>query len=106
MIVRGRITYQKKTVTGVDPYGAPVYSTENVTVPAELRPLGSIETVSAVNDTVTTRYRMFSNVDITADGATWFTWLGSSYKIAGDVEHHTIGGRLHHHEAIVVRYSG
>lgn len=107
MIFHGRIGVTVRTVTGQDPYGNDEYSNVTTEYPGEVRPLSSAETVAG-RDQVVSRYRVFLSrfaADaVTPSGAV--SWLGDSYEIDGDVERHTVGGRLHHLEAVVKRTTG
>lgn len=105
MILRDVVTVIRRVDTGRrDSRGNRIY--EDVPVPyrAEVRPLTSQENPASGGLTVTTRLRVFlapSATDITPSDA--LTWRGVDYEVEGDVEPHTIGGRLHHFEAVVKR---
>lgn len=97
---------ESKPNTGTDDYGTPIYETVFTDSPAEMRPLGSSETVSPTSDIVKTRYRLFLAGTAVLDVATDITWRGTTYAVSGDVEQHTRNGRVHHQEVVVTRYSG
>lgn len=101
---RDRITTTIREFLGYNEWGEPVYT--DVTsgpIPAEVRPLGSAETVDAGANVVTTRYRVFVGPDTVLDATSAVTWRGGSYEVEGDLEPHVLGGRVHHHELIVKR---
>lgn len=89
-----------------DDYGNDQYVDVEVAYPAEVRPLGSAETVGG-RQTVESRYRVFlppTATDVTATDA--LGWRDATLELQGDVEPHTIGGRVHHYEVIAARITG
>lgn len=107
MILHDRVGVIERTETGYDQLGNPIYEDVETLFPAEVRPLDSSETVNAASQ-VQTRYRVFLLPAalglLTSGGA--ITWRGKSYEIEGDVEPHTLRGRVHHVELIARRTSG
>ncbi|MGI8576483.1 MAG: hypothetical protein ACR2KG_00875 [Nocardioidaceae bacterium] len=89
-----------------DDYGAPITTTSTVTIGAEVRPLGSLETVNNTQDLVHTRYRLFLPRTAILDASASVSWAGATLQVEGDLERHTVRGRVHHLEAIVVKTSG
>jgi len=84
MILRDRIVATTRVVTGTDIYGNEVYG--DVTAgpyPAEVRPLGSVENVTADRTQVVTRYRIIvpANAQLTASSA--ISWRGGQYEVTG-----------------------
>lgn len=79
-----------------------------VTFPAEVRPLGSAETVDPTSAQVSSRYRVFlpAAAEGTVGSQGTITWRGKVYDIDGDVEPHTVMGRVHHVEFLVKRTTG
>lgn len=113
MILRDRVTVVRRELLR-DEAGNPVYDGDGndqyvdvqSAVRAEVRPLGSSETVGD-RTTVQSRYRVFlpaSATDVTASDAV--TWRGIKLELQGDVEAHTLGGRVHHFEVIAQRVTG
>lgn len=94
------ILYDRVVVSGVGGTG--------VTFPAEVRPLGSSETVDPTSAQVSSRYRVFlpAEAETTVNPQGTITWRGKVYDIDGDVEPHTVMGRVHHVECIVKRTTG
>jgi hypothetical protein len=107
VILYDRVTVVQRELTGYDDYGNPVYSDVETVFPAEVRPLESSETVAGRTQ-VQTWFRMFLPVaaldSLSSGGA--IGWRGKSYEIEGDVEPHSLRGRVHHVELIAKRVSG
>lgn len=76
--------------------------------PAEVRPLGSSETVDPTSAQVSSRYRVFlpAEAESTVSSQGTITWRGKEHYIDGDVEPHAVMGRLHHLEVLVHRVTG
>ena len=107
MILHDRVTVVERQLTGYDGYGNPVYEDVETAWPAEVRPLGSSETVAGRSQ-VQSRYRVFlpaAALDTLSSGGA-IGYRGKSYEIEGDVEPHALRGRLHHVELIAHRVSG
>lgn len=107
MILHDRVSVTERELTGYDAYGNPVYSDVVTEWPAEVRPLGSSETVDAASQ-VQTRYRVFlpaAALDVLSSGGA-IGYRGKSYEIEGDVEPHALRGRVHHVELIAHRVAG
>lgn len=107
MIYRTRITLLRRgQVIGEDEYGRPLYGPDTTTAfYGEVRPLAGEENTAAMQQ-VTTRFRMFLPPGVNADAVDRVDHLGLSYRIVGQPEPHTIGGRLHHLEVLVERVTG
>ena len=106
MILRDTVTVLRRMLTGTDEYGNDVYEDSATPYAAEVRPLGSAETVGDRTQ-VQTRYRLFlpaSAVTLTPSDAV--TWRGVTLELQGDIEPHTLGRSLHHVEVIAARVSG
>lgn len=107
MILHDRVGVVTRTATGYDDFGNPVYSDVETLFPAEVRPLSSSETVDAASQ-VRSRYRVFlpaNALDVLSSGSA-ITWHAKTYEVEGDVEPHTLKGRVHHVELIAHRVSG
>lgn len=76
--------------------------TDRGQVRAGVSPMGS-DVNRPTPEAVVTRYRfvLHRSADIAVGTAgTRFTWRGLAYTAEGIVETHTIGGRIHHYEAV------
>lgn len=102
MILRDRVVLARRVKVGTDPdYGNDVFETRETPCRAEVRALGSSVVVDRSAPTVT-RYRLFlpaSAFPLADQDA--IRWRGHTLQIEGQVEEHTLGGRLHHLEAEV-----
>ncbi len=105
MIFHDRVTISTKQVVGKDDYGQDIYEWVDVDVPGEVRPVNSDENVNAQDQLVAT-YRVFVGRDVTLDPTAKVTYRGRAFAVTGDVEQHTIGGRIHHLEFLARYTSG
>lgn len=104
MILKDKVTVLRRVMVGRDERGNAIYEDVEVPYRAEVRPLTSQENPASGGVTVTTRHRVFLGRSAQSIAPTdALTWRGVKYEVQGDIEPHTIGGRLHHYEAIVVR---
>jgi hypothetical protein len=107
VILRDRVTVVERVHVGYDDYGNPVHEDVETEWPAEVFPLSSSETVAGRSQ-VESRYRVFlppGALDVLSSGGA-IGYRGKDYEIEGDVEPHTLRGRLHHVELIAHRVSG
>lgn len=107
MILHDRIEVVQRVLVGYDDYGNDLYEDVATTWPAEVQPLSSSEIVDAGSQ-VHSRYRAIlpaKALDILTSGSA-VTWRGKSYEVEGDIEPHTIRGRVHHVEFIAHRVTG
>lgn len=80
MMFADRIGQTIRVPTGeYDDYGAPIYETSTVEIPAELRPPGSAEAVSMQQDLVHTRYRLFVGSSAALTATASITWHGPGH---------------------------
>lgn len=105
MLFRDKISVVTRVKTGEDKYGVPVYEETTVDHRAEVRPISSEENTAGAQQVIT-RYRLFVGPRVELDPTSAITWRGAEYEIAGGIEPHTQGGRLHHFEAIMERVTG
>lgn len=107
MILHDEVTVLRRVrLPDPDEYGNDVYDDVPTPYPAEVRPLGSSETVGDRTQ-VQTRYRVFMPAAAVAISATdAVTWRGVTLELEGDVEPHTLGRSLHHVEVIAQRVTG
>lgn len=106
MILRDTVTVLRRILAGTDEYGNDIYDDVPTPYAAEVRPLGSAETVGD-RQTVQTRYRLFLPAAAVAISATdAVTWRGIKLELQGDIEAHTLGRSLHHCEVIAQKVSG
>lgn len=107
MILRDEVTVQRRVLLPEpDEYGNDQYEDVEQPYAAEVRPLGSSETVGD-RQTVQSRYRLFLPASAVAISATdAVTWRGIELELQGDVEPHTLGRVLHHCEVIAQRVTG
>ncbi len=107
MILRDTVTVARRVLLPEpDAYGNDQFTDVQEPYAAEVRPLGSAETVEGRTQ-VQTRYRMFlpaAAVALSASDAV--TWRGITLEMQGDIEPHTLGSTLHHVEVIAARVSG
>jgi len=104
MILRDRVTTVARVLAGYDDYGNPFYAdVESDPIPAELHPLGSEEALSADRTVVITRFRVVVGPKVTISPSSAIRWRGTTYEVNGDIEPHTAGGRLRHHEFTIRR---
>lgn len=107
MILYDRVGVITREVTGYDDYGNPITEDVETLFPAEVRPLDSSETVAGRSQ-VQSWYRMFlppAALDVITS-ASALAWRGRTYEVDGDVEPHSLRGRVHHVELIAHRVSG
>lgn len=90
---------------GFDSGGNPVEPTEHDAW-AELTPLTTEESFSAGRDPSAVSYRMVFTWPEVLSTSTVVVWRGTSYDFVGPSMLHTVGGQLHHQEAIVTRATG
>lgn len=94
------------SVNGTDEFGNDVYTTTEEPYAAEVRPLGSAETVGDRTQ-VQTRYRVFLAASaVVLSPADAVQWRGITLELEGDLERHALGPNLHHVEVIAARVSG
>lgn len=106
MILHDRLTVNR-TTTGQDADGNPITVVTTLgPFPAEVRPVNSDEMLSATADQVTTTYRMTVRAGLQILAGDTIGWRGTTYAVTGDLEQHTIGGRVHHQEALIRHYAG
>jgi hypothetical protein len=79
---------------------------ETITFRAELRPLTGDEKDSAERDLIVTRFRLFYPRTIMLTALCTVNVNGQEYKIVGQPEPHSIGGRVHHYEVLLERITG
>ena len=79
---------------------------KTVTFRGELRPLTGAETDNGTRDTVVTRFRLFFPRHVTLTATSTVAVAGTDYKIVGEPEPHSIGGRVHHYEVLLERITG
>ena len=79
---------------------------QSVTFRGELRPLTGAETDNGTRDMVITRFRLFYPRKRTMTATSTVTVSGVEYKVVGEPEPHSIGGRLHHYEVLLERVTG
>ncbi|GAA1663737.1 hypothetical protein GCM10010977_02570 [Citricoccus zhacaiensis] len=108
MILHDRIETVQRIETGDwDDYGNPIVDEVRVPTRAALQPMDSDEMTAAdPGAQVVTRYRLIlpASSKITARDAIHHG--GRTYEVHGDIAPHTIRGRVHHHEAVIVRTMG
>lgn len=105
MIFHDTVTISTKTVVGKDDYGQDVYEWVDTDVPGEVRPVNSDEVLRASDQLVAT-YRVFVGRDVALDHTAKVKYRGRAFAVTGDVEQHTIGGRVHHLEFLARFTSG
>jgi len=107
VILHDRVTLTTTQTTGEDAYGNPITTTvTSDPIPAEVRPVNSDELLNVNSDQVRTTYRLVVRPGTVIGPADRITWRGVTYDVTGNLEKHTIGGRVHHQEALIRSYSG
>ncbi|MBZ4498034.1 hypothetical protein [Dermacoccus sp. Tok2021] len=90
-----------------DDFGNEIVSPpKTVAFRGELRPLSGAETDNGARDMVITRFRLFYPRRIAFTATSTVLVSGLEYKVVGEPEPHSIGGRLHHHEVLLERVTG
>ena len=88
---------------GRDEWGEYIPPTEEGPYPAVVEPVRSEETQIPGANLVTGYYRLTIGPDpgsrLTYTGQV--KWLGRTMSVQGDVEPHTVNGRVHHYEALL-----
>ena len=79
---------------------------EVITFRGELRPLTGDERDTGERDVIITRFHLFYPRTVTLTALCTVNVNGIEYKIAGQPEPHSIGGRVHHYEALLERITG
>lgn len=90
-----------------DEFGNEIISPpKTVTFRGELRPLTGAETDNGTRDMVITRFRLFYPRRIAFTATSTVAVSGIEYKVVGEPEPHSIGGRVHHREVLLERVTG